>query len=169
MLGPIHRKLKRRQQLQHAMTDATGTSYRVVCWKASASRGPGYGGISRQSQRLGAVHRTHVEICVCAKDTPLGDKALAPKSEISVYPEVAAKSSHGLRARLFQRRWRDSRVAHDLADALGMRDEQRDDRRLCIECAHYPSRQFGQWCRKRRAVIPLGILHRCPLFSFETP
>ena len=69
------------------------------------------------------------------------------------------------RVELFQRQGMDAERAQGWADRLVMRDEERDDRRLCVECKNL----FSDWrCSKRGAVIT-DQLQRCPSFTWNTP
>lgn len=70
-------------------------------------------------------------------------------------------------ARLLRWGWAEPE-AEKLAERLTLRDREGDDRRLCVECAHY---RFGR-CRQpeRAGVAPdLGVLatmlQRCPAFA----
>lgn len=69
------------------------------------------------------------------------------------------------RVNLFQQHgWPEDR-AESWADKLVLRDRDRDDLRLCVECAHLMS----QWrCRKRGAVIA-EVLQRCDMFAWKMP
>jgi hypothetical protein len=81
---------------------------------------------------------------------------------------------------LFERRgWTPERAAA-WADRLIDRDADRDDRRLCIECANF---QRGGWCGRAAAVLGYrpkngrpaslqlipDLLQRCPHFAFQKP
>ena len=66
---------------------------------------------------------------------------------------------------LFQRRGLSEAKAESLADRLALRDDQRDDRRLCLECAALLS---AVRCKHGHAVL-LEVLQRCPSFTFEKP
>jgi len=69
------------------------------------------------------------------------------------------------RAALFVRRGLTHDAAERLGDRLATRDYQRDDRRVCVECAHL---QRGNTCFKRQAVLTTQ-LQRCDSFQFQTP
>ena len=66
---------------------------------------------------------------------------------------------------LFTRRGLPESEAERLADRLALRDQAKDDRRVCMECQHI--RPQGR-CVHRQAVLN-DILQRCPHFTFETP
>ena len=80
------------------------------------------------------------------------------------------------RVALFKRRgWAEDK-ADQWADRLALRDQQRDDRRACIECAHL---QRGGTCfaasqgwmpgvDKRLQPIT-DLLQRCERFSWQKP
>jgi hypothetical protein len=68
-----------------------------------------------------------------------------------------------IRLRMFARRGLDSLRATELAERLTVRDEQRDDRRLCVECAHL---RRGWNCAKGDAVL-VDVLQRCFSFRWE--
>lgn len=92
------------------------------------------------------------------------------------------------RTGLFQRRGMEPKAAAELADILAVRDEQRDDRRMCIECRGYqapqpsypnsgcgPAKLLKQGVRKlafahtsHMSPIP-DLLQRCNAFQFQTP
>lgn len=55
-------------------------------------------------------------------------------------------------------------VAEAWADRLTLRDQERDDRRACIECKH----MAGNDCRAGLGVIP-NLLIRCKAFTFQAP
>lgn len=69
------------------------------------------------------------------------------------------------RVALFMRRGLPEDTAERVADRLAFRDQDLDERRLCIECVHIKP--------LHRCVINnlgiRGVLHRCPSFQFETP
>lgn len=55
-------------------------------------------------------------------------------------------------------------VAEAWADRLALRDQERDDRRACIECKHLS----GTICRGGETYIP-NLLIRCKRFVFQAP
>ena len=65
---------------------------------------------------------------------------------------------------LLVRRGLTERQADKAADRLALRDQQDDDRRMCLECAHLlsPTR-----CKKGIAVV--HVLQRCSRFNFKVP
>ena len=69
------------------------------------------------------------------------------------------------RIELFQKHgWSEGLSSHWAAH-LVERDEDRDDRRLCVECANL----LSQWrCASKGAVIG-DVLQRCPLFVWAKP
>lgn len=69
------------------------------------------------------------------------------------------------RAGLFQRRGLPASEAECLADRLALRDQERDDRRVCLECKHIRPQLR---CIHAHAVLN-DVLQRCPSFSFEAP
>jgi len=89
------------------------------------------------------------------------------------------------RVKLFRRRGMDADRADGLADRLATRDYDRDDRRMCIECAglqrppapidgrpaHSPRcGPMSRADRYRRPVEPvLDVLQRCHFFTFAKP
>ena len=82
----------------------------------------------------------------------------------------------GLRVALFARRGADPEQAEYWADRLALRDQQRDDRRSCIECAH---RQDDRRCFVAKAGRMRGVsrlfqamdftLQRCGYFKWQMP
>jgi hypothetical protein len=66
---------------------------------------------------------------------------------------------------LLMRRGLSDGAAERLADRLALRDQDRDDRRLCLECAALLS---STRCKHGHAVLP-DVLQRCPSFNFEKP
>ena len=66
---------------------------------------------------------------------------------------------------LFKRRGLPESEAERLADRLALRDQEKDDRRVCMECQHI--RPQGR-CVHRHAVLN-DLLQRCNNFAFETP
>lgn len=69
------------------------------------------------------------------------------------------------RAALFQRRGMTEAEAQFLADRLALRDQERDDRRVCVECKHVRAQLR---CIHSHAVLT-DVLQRCPDFAFEAP
>lgn len=77
---------------------------------------------------------------------------------------------------LFMRRRLPESEAERLADRLALRDQERDDRRVCDECAHL-QRDGGcfaavqGWLRNtsRRHQPVRALLQRCEQFSWQTP
>lgn len=69
------------------------------------------------------------------------------------------------RVALFTRRGMPEAEAETLADRLFERDYERDDRRMCIECAHL---RRNYVCAKRQPALA-DVLMRCHLFTWETP
>lgn len=63
------------------------------------------------------------------------------------------------RTQLFQRRGMSVKDAEQVSERLLVRDRDRDDRRLCIECRHCN----GKRCQMGSAM--LNILQRCPRFT----
>lgn len=80
------------------------------------------------------------------------------------------------REALFRRRGLSPSEAETLADRLALRDQERDDRRVCDECAHL-QRDGGcfaaaqGWMRNvsKRHQPVRALLQRCELFQFQTP
>lgn len=75
------------------------------------------------------------------------------------------KTRHAFRVELFQSHgwpeWRSQMWAWRLVD----RDQDRDDRHLCVECDHL----LSNWrCRKNEAVLA-ETLQRCPTFEWSKP
>lgn len=80
------------------------------------------------------------------------------------------------RVGLFKRRGMTQEAAEFLADRLALRDQERDDRRVCDECKHLqtPGTCFAaaqgwipSFSRKHQPVR--GLLQRCEAFEFSTP
>jgi hypothetical protein len=82
-----------------------------------------------------------------------------------------------LRVALFRRRRLSPEQAEFTADWIALRDQEKDDRRLCIECAH---RQDDGGCfaarrgwlgpaSTRLAAFGPDILHRCGAFQWQKP
>jgi hypothetical protein len=77
---------------------------------------------------------------------------------------------------LFARRGFSEAAAEALVDRLAQRDHDRDDRRMCAECAHLQER--GTCFAAARGWIPntarnfspvRTLLARCEAFTFSTP
>ena len=66
---------------------------------------------------------------------------------------------------LLMRRGLPEQKAEALADRLALRDQERDDRRICLECAALLS---DVRCKHGHAVLP-DVFQRCPSFTFEKP
>jgi hypothetical protein len=82
-------------------------------------------------------------------------------------PETARFQS---RVVLFQRRGIAEQDAEDRAERLTLRDCERDDRRLCLECRHYRHSRCGNHKRAGLASAEVGrtlaaTLQRCPGFQ----
>ena len=80
------------------------------------------------------------------------------------------------RVALLRRRGIEPTRAGELAAVLCLRDADRDDRRMCLECHELQnSRQCGAVRRKAhgtagRALEPItDMLHRCGNFRWSTP
>lgn len=69
------------------------------------------------------------------------------------------------RVRLFQRRGLTEKQAWAWGDVLALRDQDLDDRRVCLECAHHIQ---GWKCRRGQPSLPAQLM-RCPSFAFEKP
>lgn len=73
---------------------------------------------------------------------------------------------------LFQRRGFDHARAQRLAKVLTFRDRDGDERRVCIECAHWQSayRNRAAVCAHTRIEVLPDTLQRCWLpFSYQRP
>lgn len=80
------------------------------------------------------------------------------------------------RSGLFERRGLQANCAETLADMLALRDQQRDDRRMCLECS---SLQRDGGCLAARQGWMVGVdsrhqpvrevLHRCEQFQWSKP
>ena len=69
------------------------------------------------------------------------------------------------RAGLFQRRGLPKAEAEFLADRLALRDQERDDRRVCRECTH-----AKPMLRCAAGGYPVAdVLFRCHQFGWKTP
>lgn len=91
------------------------------------------------------------------------------------------QARHDFRVGLFQRRGLSVEAASTLADRLVERDADRDDRRVCAECAHVTADhpKYGRGCFAARQgwihgaskhLSPiLNLLQRCEGFKFSTP
>ena len=80
------------------------------------------------------------------------------------------------RVGLFTRRGQHPIRAEFLADRLALRDQQRDDRRCCIECAHLDQRgrcfaAAQGWLKNTstRHEPVVDILQRCERFTWQKP
>lgn len=80
------------------------------------------------------------------------------------------------RAGLFERRGIAAERAEILADMLALRDQQQDDRRLCLECSGL--QRDGGCMAARQGLIRsastrhqpvLDVLHRCERFEWSKP
>lgn len=69
------------------------------------------------------------------------------------------------RAALFQRRGLAEEVAEAWADRLAVRDSDRDNRRICVECSNF---QRSRTCAKRLPTSPLQLAC-CHGFEWVTP
>jgi hypothetical protein len=85
-------------------------------------------------------------------------------------------SRFALRVGLFRRRGATAAQAEQWADRLALRDQQLDDRRVCIECAHrqndggcFPASQGRiRGVTRDFKVIPF-LLQRCGFFQWQKP
>ena len=100
-------------------------------------------------------------------NTPHASCAGAPSTDRVLFPAWGDReiARFKFRAALFVRRGMSVADAETLADRLFERDHERDDRRVCVECAHM---RGASRCVKNFAVLP-DVLQRCPSFSFEKP
>ena len=80
------------------------------------------------------------------------------------------------RIALFKRRGVDENYATDLADRLGERDFERDDRRMCLECSHlqtsggcFAAAQGWLPNTSKRHHPVNNILQRCERFDWVKP
>lgn len=79
------------------------------------------------------------------------------------------------RTSLFARRGLPRAAAEQLADRLAVRDFERDDRRICLECAHIQrtgrcfKQQGGQKGQLPRWEPVRDLFQRCANFDFQTP
>lgn len=80
------------------------------------------------------------------------------------------------RVGLFERRGMDPDAAEKLADLLALRDQRKDDRRVCDECSHLqlPGTCFAAaqgWMKNvsKRHQPVRGLLHRCEHFDWAKP
>lgn len=76
--------------------------------------------------------------------------------------EIARASK---RISLFKRRGMTADAAEFTADRLALRDQEHDDRRMCVECASW------QQSRTCRGALPVSfdLLARCAGFKWQTP
>lgn len=80
------------------------------------------------------------------------------------------------RVALFQRRGLAPERAEACADYLAQRDHDRDDRRMCVECAHL-QRDGGCFAARQRRIpgVPFfltpvpDVLQRCEQFEWQKP
>lgn len=79
------------------------------------------------------------------------------------------------RVGLFTRRSLPRAAAEQLADKLAVRDYERDDRRICLECSNIQrngrcfKQQDGANGRSPRWEPVRDLLQRCADFNFQTP
>lgn len=80
------------------------------------------------------------------------------------------------RAGLFQRRGLTKDEAERMADRLALRDQEKDGRRICLECRHL--QQTGGCFAAQQGWLPntssghqpvRDLLQRCEQFAFVTP
>lgn len=71
----------------------------------------------------------------------------------------------GLRVALFKRRGWAVDQAERVADMLALRDQMKDDRRICVECSNY---QRGGTCFKKLTTTILQLI-RCAGFAWQKP
>jgi hypothetical protein len=67
------------------------------------------------------------------------------------------------RLALFMGRGVDATQADYLGELLVLRDRDRDDRRLCLECSHY--RRASSRCAAEKTILPKHQLHRCDSYQ----
>lgn len=67
---------------------------------------------------------------------------------------------------LFKRRGMTQGEAESTADRLALRDQERDDRRLCVECSNLRPQLR---CATNTNWPIDGALQRCPGFAWERP
>ncbi|WP_114973387.1 hypothetical protein [Rhodoferax ferrireducens] len=77
---------------------------------------------------------------------------------------------------LFQRRGVEFFAAEKLAESLVLRDYERDDRRICLECDGW--QRGGKCFHVTQGTMPnvsprhepvMNVLQRCDFFKFSTP
>jgi hypothetical protein len=80
------------------------------------------------------------------------------------------------RIAMFIRRGAHPDVADRIADRLAARDQERDDRRMCCECAHLQQdggcfmARRGQLSGVSRGLTPIrDLLQRCARFEWQNP
>lgn len=81
------------------------------------------------------------------------------------------------RVGLMRRRGQTPEQAEYLADRLALRDQEKDDRRLCLECAHLQQPVYRNGPRGCFAVQQglmqgapvLDLFQRCPQFEWSKP
>lgn len=69
------------------------------------------------------------------------------------------------RVALFKRRGWPEAQAERVADMLALRDQLKDDRRLCVECSNF---QRGGTCFKKLTATILQLI-RCAGFEWQKP
>lgn len=96
-----------------------------------------------------------------------------PQQELASGRQAARRA---FRVPLFERRGLDTERAEALADRLALRDQQRDDRRMCIECSHlqrdgacFASVQGWLKNTSQRHQPVRALLQRCEQFAWQTP
>lgn len=98
----------------------------------------------------------------------------APVAELPAYPSHHPSwgtwgereiGRFKFRSALFQRRGLSEPDAETLADRLAERDYERDDRRVCIECAHW---QRSRTCFKKLPTSFVQLV-RCVGFKWQAP
>lgn len=112
------------------------------------------------------------------KFTSANDAAKTPAAQPFTWPHGTAWNAAevGLfirRVALFNDRGMGIKAAETLAEELLQRDREGDDRRLCIECAHYRRGRCNNWAAagfvKARDADAMGdyasAMKRCPGFT----
>lgn len=81
-----------------------------------------------------------------------------------------------LRVAMFKRRRVPEATAERWADRLALRDQQLDDRRVCVECAHiqddrgcFPASQGRIKSASRSLTVIPFLLQRCTHFAWAKP
>ena len=94
------------------------------------------------------------------------------KGEQDLHPPVLGTPIE--RLALLTNRYLNIDDAQELVDRLALRDKQRDDRRVCLECAHMSgspqARRCSQWRKTGMQGPPVpgelvGLLQRCQAYS----